>query len=105
MIYTGWVTLNGELLAYKLGGEYRTPEKLDPRADLRRYSEKRFQPSEQYGRRQLALAILADCLQDDEQALRHHEHFYARVISQLSDNWTLTPKQVRAGITTTDIAA
>jgi len=44
MIYTGWVTFNGELLAFILGGEDGGPEKLDPRVDLRQDSEMGFRP-------------------------------------------------------------
>jgi Family of unknown function (DUF6166) len=98
MIYTGWVTLDGEPLAYKLGGQYRAPEKLDPRSDLRRYSETGFRPSSQHDRLQLALALLADCLNDDAEALAQHENFHSRIVAQLPDDWTLTPEQVREAI-------
>ena len=95
MIYTGWVTLSGESLAYKLGGEYRAPEKLDPRFDLRRYSKTGYEPSVEYGRLQLALAILADCLGHDSAALAAHEQFHTEVVAHLPDNWTLTPEEIR----------
>jgi Family of unknown function (DUF6166) len=95
MIYTGWVTLSGESLAYKLGGEYRAPEKLDPCFDLRRHSETAYDPSVEYGRLQLALAILADCRGNDSAALAAHEQFHTVVVAHLPDNWTLTSEEIR----------
>ena len=95
MIYTGWVTLNGESLAYKLDGSCRTPEKLDPRIDLHRYSETGYDPSAEYGRLQLALTILANCLGDDSAALAAHKQFHTEIVAQLPDNWTLTPEEIR----------
>jgi hypothetical protein len=83
LIYTGWVTLNGELLASKLGGEDGAPENLDPRADLRQNSEMGFQPSPEYGRLQLALAMLDDCLRDDQQANSFVPVFFTAVFTEL----------------------
>jgi hypothetical protein len=52
------------------------------------------------GSAQLALAILADCLGDDETANSCHQSFKWRVISGLdpSSGWTLTSDEVRAAV-------
>ena len=50
------------------------------------------------GAAQLALAMLADHLGDDEQAIRHHQAFKRRVVAALGDDWTLTSSQVQLGI-------
>jgi hypothetical protein len=93
MIYTGRVTLSGETLAYKLGGNYRAPEKLELRIDLRRDSENGYDPLPEYGRLPLALAILADCLGDDSAALAAHKQFHTEIVAQLLTTGSLPPKK------------
>lgn len=49
------------------------------------------------GPAQLALAILAHHLGDDEKARRHYEHFLRRVVRALpSDSWILTGPEIDA---------
>jgi len=51
------------------------------------------------GPAQLALAILADYLGDDEKARRHYEHFLRRVIRWLpNDTWILTGPEIDAAL-------
>lgn len=52
------------------------------------------------GPAQLALAILADCLGDDQAALRLHQRFKFRIICALKKDspWLLTEKQVLAAV-------
>ena len=72
--------------------------KLNPRLDLSNHSPAGFAWG--YGGSgpaQLALALLADALGDDEAALRYHQDFKFRVIGRLEQNkpWTLTEQQIR----------
>lgn len=48
------------------------------------------------GPAQLALAILADYLQNDKKALSYYQDFKIRVIAHLdrSEDWTLTEKEI-----------
>lgn len=69
---------------------------LDPRFDLRNHSPTGFEYG--YcgsGPAQLALAMLADALGDDEQAMNWYQEFKRVVIASLNDpEWTLTEEQV-----------
>ena len=69
---------------------------LDPRLDLRRYSENGFEWGyEGSGPRQLALAILADFHGSDQTALDRHQSFMEAVIAVLKgDEWSLTDDQI-----------
>jgi hypothetical protein len=50
------------------------------------------------GPAQLALALLADHLGDDERALGLHQDFKRHVVSALRDEWTLTSDKVERAI-------
>lgn len=71
-------------------------ESLDPRLDLRNHSPTEFEWG--YGGSgpaQLALAILADYLGDDEQALNLYQRFKWVVVAGLPrHHWTLTGRQI-----------
>jgi hypothetical protein len=75
---------------------------LSPRQDLWNHSPTGFEWG--YGGSgpaQLALAILADLLEDDEAAIELHQDFKSVVISSLPQpGWTLTEEQVRQAIVT-----
>lgn len=76
-------------------------EPLDPRLDLANKSPTGF--SWGYlgsGPSQLALAILADYLRDDEAALRYFQPFKAMVIGNLPENreWTLDAEQIESAL-------
>ena len=82
------VTVNGEL--------------LDSRLDLHNHSPDGFEwgyPGS--GPAQLALAILADHLGDDEQALDLYQRFKWAVITQLPKHcWILTSRDIDAALQT-----
>jgi len=69
---------------------------LNPRLDLHKHSVTGYEwgyPGS--GPAQLALALLADHLNDDKQALARYQSFKSRVIATLPDDgWTLTSDQI-----------
>jgi len=73
---------------------------LNPRLDLWNHSPTGFEWG--YGGSgpaQLALALLADHLADDEQAVRLHHSFKFAVIIQLpKKDWTLTSDQIKQAL-------
>lgn len=73
---------------------------LNPRLDLYNHSPTGFEWG--YGGSgpaQLALAILADHLDDDEQALNLYQHFKRTVIATLpTGGWTLTETEIREAL-------
>lgn len=72
---------------------------LDPRYDLRRYSRTGFEWTyEGDGPRQLALALLADHLSDDQAALRLAEPFMRRVVAELDNAWRMTGGEIDAAL-------
>jgi hypothetical protein len=75
---------------------------LDPRFDLRFHSPDGFEWG--YGgsgSAQLALALLADWLGDDAEALRVYQEFKSRAVAGLPrEGWTLTGAQIREELRT-----
>lgn len=73
---------------------------LDPRLDLLEHSSTGFEWG--YGGSgpaQLALALLADHLGDDEQAVALHQEFKWAVVAKLSGpTWTLTSEQIAEAV-------
>jgi hypothetical protein len=68
---------------------------LSPRYDLKRLSATGFEWTyEGAGPAQLALAMLADHLADDVQALALYERFMARVVAELDNSWELTSADI-----------
>jgi hypothetical protein len=64
---------------------------LPPRHDLRLLSRAGFEWTyEGAGPAQLALALLADHLGDDEAALAQHQRFMREVVARLDNAWRLT---------------
>jgi hypothetical protein len=94
--YTGY-RLQGEQDTAGLGlvtvhQEGRPPRPLDPRFDLR-------QAADGFNWSQLALALAADVLGDDEAALDVHRRLKSRLVAGLPrDGWALTEEQVRRAI-------
>jgi hypothetical protein len=77
--------------------DYKEPRPLDARLDLRRHSpsglEWGFAGS---GPAQLALALAADVLGDDDKALDVYQQLKFKLIGGLpSDGWTLTEDRIR----------
>jgi len=70
--------------------------RLNPRFDLWNHSPTGFEWGHHgSGPAQLALAILADHLGNDEQALNFYQRFKWRIIAELPDgSWTLTSEQI-----------
>ena len=79
------VTVNGEI--------------LDPRFDLQNHSPSGFEWGYAgSGPAQLALAILADYLNDDVQAMNLHQRFKWTIIAGLPEAWTLTGGEVERAV-------
>jgi len=76
---------------------------LDPRTDLRRHADRGFEWGyDGSGPRQLALALLADCLGDDRLALAHHLALAEGLVAELAgERWTLTDREIRAALEAT----
>ena len=79
------------------GGEKRP---LDPRLDLRKCSLDGFAWGKANDNaapaHQLALALVADALRNDQRAAQLHEHFSRRVVTLLPRRWTITRSRVLA---------
>jgi uncharacterized protein DUF6166 len=72
---------------------------LNPRFDLKRFSAMGFEWTyEGDGPRQLALALLADHLGDDQKALALTETFMREVVSVLDNAWSMTSDEVDAAL-------
>ena len=72
---------------------------LLPRYDLKRLSSTGFEWTyEGAGPAQLALALLADHLGDDAQALALCEPFMRRVVAELDNSWELTAADIDAAL-------
>ena len=73
---------------------------LDERFDIRIFDEKGFEWSyEGSAPRQLALAILADHLDDPDLACSKVESFMKSVIANLDNDWTLTSTDIDKALT------
>ena len=70
---------------------------LNPRLDLWKHSVTGFEWGYSgSGPAQLALALLADCLGDDEEAIGWHQDFKSAVVAGLPhEGWTLTEQEIR----------
>ena len=72
---------------------------LPPRYELKRLSSTGFEWTyEGAGPAQLALALLADHLGDDAQALALCEPFMQRVVAELDNSWELTSADIDAAL-------
>jgi len=70
-------------------------ERLDPRYDIKRFTDLGYEwtyegPEPQ----QLALALLADHLGDDDKALALCEAFMKKVVANLGNTWALTGEEL-----------
>ena len=96
--YRGCRKSNGDAFVRRVWNIHRTREaSLPPRLDLDNHSPTGFEWG--YGGSgpaQLALAILADALDDDERAARLHQEFKWRVIAPLprDSEWQITRDEV-----------
>jgi Family of unknown function (DUF6166) len=72
---------------------------LAPRRDLRHLSATGFEWTyEGAGPAQLALALLADHLGDEAQALALYEPFMRAVVAELDNSWELTSADIDAAL-------
>lgn len=72
---------------------------LNPRFDLQQFSPMGFEWTyEGDGPRQLALALLADHLGDDQKARALTERFMRDVVSLLDNAWCLTSDEIDAAL-------
>ena len=91
-IYTGTRAIDGILVLVD-------GQRLDERYDLKRFTRGGFEWTyEGPEPRQLALALLADHLANDQEALRLAEPFMRAVISNLENDWTLTSRDIDAAL-------
>ena len=72
---------------------------LPPRYDLAKLSPTGFEWTyEGAGPAQLALALLADHLGDDQKALKLHHAFMRAVVAELDNSWRLTSADIEAAL-------
>jgi hypothetical protein len=71
---------------------------LDPRTDLRTHSSAGFawENGQSNGAHQLALALLADALEDDARASQLHRDFCSRVVAIFPKRWTISRSRIVA---------
>ena len=68
---------------------------LDQRTDIKRFTDYGFEWSyEGASPQQLALAILADHLGNDEQAVSGSEAFMTSIIANLDNDWVLSSEDI-----------
>ena len=91
-IYEGGRSLDGAVVTVD-------GKPLPPRQDLRLLSKAGFEWTyEGAGPAQLALALLADHLGDDQAALRQYERFMREVVAHLDNAWRLTSAEIDAAL-------
>ena len=74
-------------------------QRLPPRHDLKVLSKAGFEWTyEGAGPAQLALALLADHLGDDEAALREYQRFMRETVAHLDNAWRLTSADIDAAL-------
>ena len=101
-VYEGIRTKNGCQVTVREQGATSRP--LDPRLDLHNHSPTGFEWG--YGGSgpaQLALALLADTLGDDDEAHRLHQDFKFKVVGRLPhDRWQMTEEEISGKIAEID---
>jgi hypothetical protein len=95
--YIGRRLPNGSSYVLVVGPKGERP--LDPRRDLLKYADHFDWGYAAAPPMQLALAILADCLGDDEAARKlHHNFLWVYVSSWAHDGFAVTAAEVRAAV-------
>ena len=91
-IYEGTRNLSGAVVTVD-------GQPLPPRYDLKKLSRTGFEWTyEGAGPAQLALALLADHLGDDQRALRLYEGFMREVVAYLANSWRLSSVDIDAAL-------
>ena len=94
--YRGGRSLDGAVATVAEGDQTR---RLDPRYDLKRLSATGFEWTyEGAGPAQLALALLADHLGNDDEALALYERFMRAVVAELDNSWELSSADIDAAL-------
>lgn len=87
-VYRGDRTLDG--LKVTVDGE-----PLDPRTDIKKISENGFEWSyEGPEPAQLALAMLAEHLGDEQAALAKHQAFMKEIVANFNNEWEMTEEDI-----------
>jgi hypothetical protein len=96
-IYHGSRTEHGAAVVVEDDGEFRS---LDPRRDLRNHSPTGFEWGYSgSGPAQLALALAADVLGDDERAQDVYQQLKFKLVGGLPDEgWTISEGRIRVAI-------
>lgn len=96
-VYHGTRTDHGVAVTVEEDGEARG---LDPRRDLRDHSDDGFEWGiAAGGPAQLALALAADVLGDDQRAQEVYQRLKSRLVARLPDEgWVLTENRIRDAI-------
>ena len=90
--YTGDRTIDG--IRVLVDGE-----PLNPRLDLRSLSRTGFEWTyEGDAPAQLALALLADHLRDDAEALAHYELFMREIVANFDNEWVMTGADIDSAL-------
>jgi hypothetical protein len=91
-VYEGKRTIDGVVVTVD-------GKQLNEHYDVKRFTKFGFEWTyEGDSPRQLALAILVDCLGDKERAMRLSEPFMAKVVANLDNDWQLTSAQVESAV-------
>ncbi len=91
--YTGARTIDG--VEVKVDGA-----QLDPRTDLKRFTNRGFEWTyEGVEPSQLALALLAHHLEDEQRALSLCKNFMCQVVANLDNDWELTSDDIDKALT------
>ncbi len=76
-------------------------KRLDEHYELKRFTRYSFEWTyEGESPQQLALAILADYLEDNTRALRLSEPFMKSIVANLDNDWTLTAAEIDKALET-----
>ena len=91
-VYEGKRTIDGVVVTVD-------GERLSEHYDVQRFTKFGFEWTyEGDSPRQLALAILVDCLGDKARAMRLSEPFMAKVVANLDNDWQLTSAEVESAV-------
>ena len=91
-VYEGGRSLDGAVVTVD-------GKRLAPRFDLKKLSPAGFEWTyEGAGPAQLALALLADHLGDDAEALRLYQPFMRKLVAELDNSWELTSADIDAAL-------
>lgn len=94
--YIGRRLENGSTLVLVVGA--KGERELPMRRDLRSYSENFEWGYAASGPAQLALALLADCMSDEDALALHHKFLWLHVASWSHEGFALTDSELRAAV-------